>query len=62
MSEWTKIVDNKSLPVDGIIVETKIDDEQGIRNEAFLIRKNNIWWSKDMSIYIYYRPTHWRYL
>lgn len=45
---------------EGVEVETKIDNEQGCRNETTLIRKHRLWWFPDMSMYVYYTPTHWR--
>ena len=50
---------NRKPPQD-IIIETKIDDCKGVRNICQLILHNNLWWIPDMSMYIYYSPTHWR--
>lgn len=55
---WTKTSD--ALPEDGSVVETMIADEHGVRNEAHLVRRNNLWWFPDGSMYVYYTPTHWR--
>ncbi len=44
---------------EGVDVLTKISDERGDRNEATLVRKGNLWFFTDMSMYVYYRPTHW---
>src|ERR1700728_359346 len=41
-------------------VMTRIDDEKGCRNEQVLVRQGNLWFFPDMSMYVYYRPTHWR--
>lgn len=49
------------LPDNRILVETKIDDENGERNIADLKRINNLWFLPDGSMYVYYTPTHWRY-
>lgn len=46
---------------EGVAVMTKIDDEGGVRNEQKLIRKGRLWYFPDMSMYVYYAPTHWRY-
>jgi len=46
---------------EGIILDTKIDDHNGCRNEGQLIRKSNLWFTSDMAMYVYYQPTHWRY-
>jgi hypothetical protein len=59
MSEWIKCIDR--LPTENLVVKTKIDDIQGERNEQELKRKGNLWWLKDDSMYVYYRPTHWKY-
>ena len=49
-----------SLPPEGLIVETKIDDECGCRNEGSLYRRGKLWFLPDGSMYVYYTPTHWR--
>jgi hypothetical protein len=43
----------------GVPVLTKISDERGDRNEQPLVRKGNLWWFVDGSMYVYYTPTHW---
>ena len=48
------------LPPDGVECETKIDDADGCRNEQTLKRKGRLWFFPDMSMYVYYVPTHWR--
>lgn len=48
-----------SLPPEGKLVYTKIDDTNGCRNEGKLYRKGNLWFVPDGSIYVYYTPTHW---
>lgn len=45
---------------EGVVVRTKIDDAEGVRNDQFLLRKSNLWWFPDLSMYVYYRPTHWK--
>lgn len=55
---WIKISDE--LPPENIVVETKIDDGKGVRNQRPLKRKGNLWYFPDMSMYVYYTPTHWR--
>ncbi len=44
---------------EGVEVRTKIDDRDGIRNEQALVRKGRLWFYPDMSMYVYYTPTHW---
>lgn len=56
---WYKISD--ILPEDGEIVETKIDDERGCRNVQQLKFQHNRWFTKDGSMWVYYKPTHWKY-
>lgn len=55
MSEWKTI---ESAPED-MTVRAKIDDADGCRNEAMLVKQGNLWFSPDMGVYVYYRPTHW---
>ena len=54
---WISV--NSLLPKEGLPVVTKIDDEKGKRNISTLIRKGNLWFLEDMSMYVYYTPTHW---
>jgi len=56
---WVKTEDR--LPDENVVVDTKIDDKDGVRNEQPLQRYRNLWFFPDMSKYVYYRPTHWRY-
>lgn len=58
MSHWQQVT--PYLPKDKVAVETKIDDEKGERNVATLVRQGGLWFFKDMSMYVYYQPTHWR--
>lgn len=44
---------------DGVVVNTKIDDEKGVRNEQKLKKSGNLWYFPDGSMYVYYQPTHW---
>jgi len=57
MKEWISI--KKRLPEDGVEVNTKIDNEHGIRNLTTLKRSGNLWFFPDHSMYVYYTPTHW---
>ena len=57
--EWIKV--KEKLPPEKVIVETKIDDENGCRNEQKLYRYKNRWFLEDGRMYVYYTPTHWRY-
>lgn len=58
MSDWIKT--SRELPPEGEVVDTKIDDAKGCRNEAKLKRLNLLWFFPDDSMYVYYTPTHWR--
>jgi hypothetical protein len=48
------------LPPPGVLVDTKIDDADGVRNEQPLKRQGSLWFVADGSMYVYYLPTHWR--
>lgn len=56
---WTDV--SKSVPMNNVVVETKVDDVQGCRNVQDLKRSDNLWFFPDGSMYVYYTPTHWRY-
>lgn len=59
MGEWIRTCDE--LPPEHKVVDTKIDDENGCRNEQKLKRSGHFWFFPDDSMYVYYTPTHWRY-
>ncbi len=56
----------RELPPTDVVVETKIDDENGVRNVQTLRRyqrdtnTRSLWFFPNMSMYVYYEPTHWR--
>jgi hypothetical protein len=58
MEDWISL--GNLLPKEGLVVDTKIDDEKGARNEQPLKRRGNLWFVEDGSMYVYYRPTHWK--
>lgn len=58
MDNWISC--KEKLPERNEIVDTKIDNEQGVRNECQLLLKGNLWFLKDQSMYVYYSPTHWK--
>jgi hypothetical protein len=60
MNNWISCEHN--LPPNGTEVMTKVDDHRGCRNEQSLKRQNNLWFYPDMSMYVYYTPTHWKSL
>jgi hypothetical protein len=57
-NDWIEI--SQQLPPQGKVVNTKIDDAKGCRNEAHLKLQRNLWWFPDGSMYVYYQPTHWK--
>ncbi len=59
MNSWKSV--DSSLPFEGVVVDTKIDDENGVRNEQPLKRQHTLWFFPDGSMYVYYRPTHWKF-
>lgn len=58
MSEWISV--KERLPEDGKVVETKISDQHGQRNNQRLKRMGRLWFLPNGGIYVYYTPTHWR--
>lgn len=64
MSEW-QTIDTAPLDVE---ILTKIDDHDGVRNVGTLVQRRNdgaarsLWWFPDGSMYVYYVPTHWRFV
>ncbi len=56
---WIDVKSQK--PIEGKIVNVKIDEGGQVRNEGKLIYKSNLWWTTDMKMYVYYTPTHWKY-
>lgn len=56
MEDWETI----DTAPDREVVETKIDDKDGERNVQKMKKRDNLWWFPDDSMYVYYRPTHWR--
>ena len=59
MSDWQPI----AAAPEGELVETKIDDQDGIRNQQILTRRGRLWFTCSASgpdMYVYYTPTHWR--
>jgi hypothetical protein len=55
------LISRISPPVNEI-VETKMDDCHGCRNNSKLIWGGKLWWTSDKAMYVYYTPTHWRKL
>ena len=59
MNSWIRT--DQELPPKNVEVETMIADRKGKRNQTTLIHYEGLWFFPDMSIYVYYTPTHWRY-
>lgn len=61
-NEWRLIETDR--PPEGVVVETKIDDKDGKRNQCRMRWKKTprgrLWFFEDYSMYVYYNPTHWR--
>ena len=56
--EWIACKDR--LPEQGVEVETLIADTRGVRNQTILKLYRGRWFFRDLSMYVYYEPTHWR--
>lgn len=54
---WRKVDDETP---EGQILETCVIQGSDIRMQQRLIKKKNLWWHTDMSMYVYYIPTHYR--
>jgi hypothetical protein len=59
-AEATWVSCDVALPADGELVDTKIDDADGCRNEQTLTRHGRLWFLPGAGVYVYYTPTHWR--
>lgn len=57
MGQWKLI--KEEYPPQNKVLKTKIDDEKGERNKQDLILYDNLWWTPNMQMYVYYIPTHW---
>jgi hypothetical protein len=58
--EWVNV--QYAEPPEGVLVDTKIDDEKGCRNEQPLCRRGRLYFTNATgdAMYVYYTPTHWR--
>lgn len=59
MGDWICTLISK--PPEGEVVMAKIENWQGSRNEQPLMRRGQLWFYPDGSMYVYYTPTHWRH-
>lgn len=50
-----------STAPEGVLVHTKVDDENGCRNESKMVRRGRLWYTGTgkNAMYVYYMPTHW---
>ena len=56
--EWVLV--SNELPPEKIVVLTKIDDINGIRNVQGLMRFGKLYYTTaSCEMYVYYTPTHW---
>ena len=55
---WEVITE--AQPPQGVVVLTKIDSDGVSRNEQELVLKGSLWFFPDMSMYVYYTPTHFK--
>lgn len=55
---WIRVSDHK--PPKGDLVETKVDKDGVVTNERKLRLRDNLWWTPDNVMYVYYTPTHWK--
>jgi hypothetical protein len=60
LKRWIALADE--LPPENVMLMTKIDDDNGIRNEQKLCFHSRLWWTGcgPDAMYVYYTPTHWR--
>ena len=55
---WIRVADQ--LPPEEFLVDTKIDDQHGPRQEEQLRRVGEWWWVRNCTRQVFYTPTHWR--
>lgn len=56
---WNEIT--KVPPPKNVVLNTKLDDADGVRNVQPLQLIGNLWFTPDGKAYVYYTPTHWKY-
>jgi hypothetical protein len=56
---YTKIIHPEFVP-QNVPLLTCIIQDGNIRNEQTLVKQGNLWWTPDMSMYVYYSPTHYK--
>jgi hypothetical protein len=55
MSKWNPI----ATAPEGREVETRISDNDGVRNVQKLTKRGRLWFMSD-GVYVYYEPNQWR--
>lgn len=60
MPEYKRIDGN--TPKDTLLMTAIKNLDGTFRTESKLILKNNLWWLPDLSMYVYYAPTHYKSL
>jgi hypothetical protein len=58
VTKWKPI----STAPENVEVETRISDNDGVRNVRSLLRKGRLWFYPDMAMHVYYEPNQWREL
>ena len=53
-----KLISEENPPM-GKIVNTKVHDQLGVRNQRALKWDGKLWWEADGNMYVHYKPTHW---
>lgn len=48
-------------PPENVVLNTKMDDDKGVRMEQKLIFAHGLWWDTSMKAYVYYTPTPWSF-
>ena len=48
------------FPVEGVVVDTMINDGRCARNLQCLKRLGALWFFPEGDMYVYYTPTHWK--
>lgn len=54
------IATKNRTPPENQIVETKIDNEKGLRKHLYLVYHEGQWWQPDMSVRVHHTPTYWK--
>lgn len=55
---WTRC--EHILPPNGVVVQTKLDEDDGVYIERLAKRHETFWFMTSGAVYMFYTPTHWR--